>query len=115
MRLSGGTDPNLIGARLHGRISAIAGDTIPAALWLADQADYARGCGMTGRPTFDDMRVEVQGNEVRLIFFADSPERAQRIARDVARKIKAEKLESETETLEEVSCLTRNRLRPAPG
>jgi hypothetical protein len=68
---------------------------------------------MTGGPTFDDMRVEVQGNEVRLIFFADSPERAQRIARDVARKIKAEKLESKP--LEEVTCLTRNRSRPAPG
>jgi hypothetical protein len=46
---------------------------------------------MTGRPTFDDMRVEVSGSEVRLIFVADSPEHAQRIARDVAAKIKAER------------------------
>jgi hypothetical protein len=47
---------------------------------------------MTGRPTFDEMRVEVTGSEVRLIFVADTPQHAQRIARDVAAKIKAERL-----------------------
>jgi uncharacterized protein (UPF0212 family) len=47
---------------------------------------------MTDRPSFDDMRVEVTGSEVRLVFMANSPEHARRIARDVAAKIKAEKL-----------------------
>jgi hypothetical protein len=47
---------------------------------------------MTNRPTFDEMRVEVTGSEVRLIFVADTPQHAQRIARDVAAKIKAERL-----------------------
>lgn len=46
---------------------------------------------MTDTPTFADMRVEVCGNEVRLVFIASSPEHAQRIARDVAGKIKAER------------------------
>lgn len=46
---------------------------------------------MSDRPTFDDMRVEVCGAEVRLVFIANSPEHAQRIARDVAGKIKAER------------------------
>lgn len=51
---------------------------------------------MSGRPTFEDMRVETCGAEVRLVFLADLPEHAQRIARDVAAKIKAERLIPET-------------------
>lgn len=54
---------------------------------------------MTGRPSFDDMRIEVMGSEVRLVFVANSPEHAQRIARDVAAKIKAERLVENMEEL----------------
>jgi len=58
---------------------------------------------MTGRPSFDDMRVEVVGNEVRLIFVADNPAHAQRIARDVAAKIKAERRIEAANDMEQVN------------
>lgn len=45
------------------------------------------------RPSFDDMRVEVVGAEVRLVFMADTEAHAHKIAKMVAAKIKAARCE----------------------
>jgi hypothetical protein len=41
------------------------------------------------QPSFDDMRVEVVGTEVRIVFMADTETQVQRIGRSVAAKVKA--------------------------
>ena len=45
------------------------------------------------RPSFDDMRVEVAGAEVRIVFVADSEAQARRIGKQVAAKVKAARRE----------------------